>query len=166
VLLLPTTIVGRGAVSHNVFWAGNRGTMRYVAVGLPVRNPIRKAGFSMRFVAYLFCIGVVVAADSVAADGCLVTGPRARLDSESVDWQLVIASGQRCVRGLRSSTMILHNVSISDPAQNGEATAEGYGFVYKARPNFKGEDAFAVTMTGVERGIRGTTIVRVRVSVR
>ena len=58
--------------------------------------------------------------------------------------------------------MVLHNVSISDPAQNGEATTEGYGFVYKARPNFKGEDAFSVTMTGLERGIRGTTIVRVR----
>src|SRR5262245_55541985 len=120
----------------------------------------------MRVFACLLCVGSILAAGPGLADDCLVSGPRPRLDAAPVDWQLVIASGQRCVRGLRSATMVLDNVTISAPAQFGEATTAGYGFVYRAPPQFKGEDTFSVSLVGVERGIRGSTTVNVRVVVR
>lgn len=120
----------------------------------------------MRIFAGLLLLGTAFGGGFAVADDCLVSGPRPSLEAESIDWQLVIASGQRCVRGLRANTMVLDNVRISTPAQFGQATAAGYGFVYRAPAEFKGEDSFAVTLAGVERGIRGATTVRVRVTVR
>ena len=111
---------------------------------------------------FIFMVGI----DSVGAGECAVTGPRVKLDSQSVDWTLVIASGQSCVRGLRSAAMTLESVSLGSPAQFGEVIVQGYSFVYRARTDFKGEDSFSVVMTGTNKGIRGTSIIRVLVSIR
>jgi hypothetical protein len=100
------------------------------------------------------------------AGECAIAGPRAKLDSDAVDWALVIASGQSCVRGLRFGVMTLDDVRISAPAKFGEAAVQGYGFVYRARADFKGEDAFSVVIAGSNRGIRGISTIRVTVSVR
>jgi hypothetical protein len=101
-----------------------------------------------------------------AAGECAIAGPRAKLDSDAVDWALVIASGQSCVRGLRWGAMMLDDVRISSPAKSGEAGVQGYSFVYRARPDFKGEDTFSVVIAGSNRGIRGSSTIRVLVSVR
>jgi hypothetical protein len=101
----------------------------------------------------------------VLAD-CAIIGPPARLDGETVDWTLVIGSGQRCLRGLRHGAMLLDSVIIGAPAKLGVATVQGYGFSYRAPSDAKGEDAFSVTMAGSNRGIRGASTIRVRVLVR
>ena len=62
--------------------------------------------------------------------------------------------------------MQLDSVSISTPAKAGQATVQGYSFSYKAPQGFKGEDTFAVTMTGANYRIRGSSIIQVHVSVR
>jgi hypothetical protein len=101
-----------------------------------------------------------------AAADCAIIGPPARLDAETVDWTLVIGSGQSCLRGLRSSGMLLDSVTIGAPPKVGVATVQGYGFSYRAPTGAKGEDAFSVTMAGSNRGIRGASTIRVRVLVR
>jgi len=100
------------------------------------------------------------------AGDCIVNGLPPRLDSQPVEWTFVIASGQSCVRGLRSGAMTLDSVSIGSPAKVGEATVQGYSFTYKAPRDFKGEDSFSVKMSGANRRIRGSSIIQVNVSIR
>ncbi len=120
---------------------------------------VRVAAFSTSVAALLWSTG------AGAAD-CTVNGPRPHLDGTAVDWTLVIASGQSCIRGLRSGSMVLDGVRISTAARAGEARVEGYGFVYKAPPGFTGDDSFSVTLSGKEIGIGGVSTVNVHVSVR
>jgi hypothetical protein len=121
----------------------------------------------MRPAAYLFALAwCSFGASGAEAGDCVVNGSPPRLDSQPVEWTFTIASGQSCIRGLRSSAMILDNVSISSPAKAGEATVQGYSFSYKAPRDFKGEDSFAVTMVGTNRRIRGSSVIQVHVSVR
>ncbi len=120
----------------------------------------------MRLATCLLLIWFLVGVASAKAGDCVPGGPPAQLDSEAVDWTIVIASGQSCLRGLRSGAMILERVALSAPAQFGEAIIRGYGFSYTAPRGFKGEDSFSVTMSGTNRGIRGNSVIRVHVSVR
>lgn len=120
----------------------------------------------MRFAVGLLVTWLVFGAQSAKAGDCVPAGPPANLDSKSVDWKIVIPSGQTCLRGLRSGTMILESVTISAPAKFGEAMVRGYGFSYGAPSDFKGEDSFSVTIVGTNRGIRGNSTILVHVSVQ
>ena len=124
-------------------------------------------GVVMRSAAGRFALALLLLGAPCAEAGyCVVDGPQPRLDSQPVEWKFTIASGESCVRGLRSGAMQLDSVSISTPAKVGQATVQGYSFSYKAPRGFKGEDAFAVTMTGANYRIRGSSIIQVHVSVR
>jgi hypothetical protein len=46
----------------------------------------------------------------------VVKGPQDLLNSLPVEWSFEIASGQSCVRGLRSGAMTLDTLKISSPA--------------------------------------------------
>ena len=120
----------------------------------------------MRFVVCLLLTWLLVGVHLANAGDCVLTGAPAILDSTSVEWTMVIASGQSCLRGLRSGAMTLESVVVSTPAKFGEATVQGYGFSYRAPRDFKGEDSFSVTMSGANRGVHGSSIIRVSVSVR
>jgi hypothetical protein len=120
----------------------------------------------MRLAVGLLVTWLAVGAQSAKAGDCIPAGPPAKLDFEAVDWTIVIASGQTCLRGLRSSAMTLESVAISAPAKFGEAMVQGYGFSYGAPRDFKGEDSFSVTVVGTNRGIRGNSIIHVHVSVQ
>jgi hypothetical protein len=120
----------------------------------------------MRLAVGLLVTWLVVGAQSAEAGDCIPAGPPAKLDFESVDWTILIPSGQTCLRGLRSGAMILESVAVSAPAKFGEAMVQGYGFSYVAPRDFKGEDSFSVTMVGTNRGFRGNSIIHVHVSVQ
>lgn len=120
----------------------------------------------MRLALGLLVTWLVVGAQSARAGDCAPAGPPARLDFESVNWTIVIASGQTCLRGLRSGAMILESVAISAQPKFGEAIVQGYGFSYGAPRDFKGEDSFSVTLVGTNRGVRGDSTIRVHVSVQ
>ena len=111
-------------------------------------------------------VAAIAGAAPAQAGDCLVEGPLPHLDSQPVEWTFAIAGGQRCLRGLRSGAMLLDSVAIGAPARFGEATAQGYGFAYQAPKGFKGEDLFSVVMSGRYRGVRGTSTINVRVTVR
>src|SRR5579862_471292 len=120
----------------------------------------------MRFAVGLLVTWLVVGAQSAEAGDCIPAGPPPKLNSESVDWTIVIASGQTCLRGLRSSAMIIEGVAITAPAKFGEAMVQGNGFSYGAPRDFKGEDSFSVTLVGTNRGVRGNSIIHIHVSVQ
>jgi hypothetical protein len=121
----------------------------------------------MRSEVYLIILASLVLETLPAHAGdCVVNGPAPRLDSQPVEWTFVIASGQSCIRGLRSGAMQLDSVYLSSPAKAGEATVQGYSFTYRAPRDFKGEDSFSVTMSGANRRIRGSSIIQVNVFVR
>jgi hypothetical protein len=120
----------------------------------------------LRFARCVLVAGFLVGAASAEAGDCVPGGPAAQLDSETVDWTIIIASGRSCLRGLRSGAMIIDRVGLSAPAQVGEASIHGYGFSYSAPRGYKGEDSFSVSMSGTNRGIRGNSVIRVHVSVQ
>jgi hypothetical protein len=114
------------------------------------------------FTAFALWLGVL----SAQAGDCIINGLLPQLDSQPLFWAFEIASGQSCIRGLRSGAMLLDSVQLSEPAKAGVATVQGYSFSYRAPPNFKGEDSFAVTMSGVYRRVRGSSVIHVQVLVR
>ena len=120
----------------------------------------------MRLAVGLLVTWLVIGTQAAKAGDCVPAGPPPKLNSETLNWAIVIASGRTCLRGLRSGTMILESVAISAPAKFGEAKVQGYGFSYGAPRDFKGEDSFSVTMVGTNRGVRGSSIVLVHVSVQ
>lgn len=120
----------------------------------------------MRSTSLLALAWLLAGAYGAAAGECAVSGPPVTLEAEVVDWTLTIASGGSCVRGLRSRAMTLDSVRLASPAHDGAADVQGYGFTYRARPDFTGEDFFTVAMSGISRGVRGATTIRVRVLVR
>jgi hypothetical protein len=109
----------------------------------------------------LFSVDVQVA----SANACVVNSPRYLLTSDSVDWSMKIESGQICVRGLRFGTVVIETVKLISPPQSGSVRLLGPGFSYTAKPNFHGEDSFAVVVSGIANKIRGTSTIRVAVSV-
>jgi hypothetical protein len=60
----------------------------------------------MRLAVGLLVTWLVVGAQSAKAGDCVPAGPPPKLDFESLNWAIVIASGQTCLRGLRSGAMI------------------------------------------------------------
>src|SRR4051812_4359935 len=83
----------------------------------------------------------LLGASAAHAGGCVIaaSGPPARLlAAETIDWTFVIASGQSCVRGLRSGAMLIESVSLVAPAKIGAAAVAGYGFTYRAPADYKG----------------------------
>jgi hypothetical protein len=97
---------------------------------------------------------------------CNVAGPPYNLTSDTVEWMLIIASGQSCTRGLRSRTAVLDSVAVTTVAQHGYVVIRGSGFEYRANPDFKGDDSFEITLSGMNVRVPGNSTIRVLVSVR
>ena len=120
----------------------------------------------MRLAAALLIVWLIAGAQPASAGDCLPAGPSPKLDSETLDWTILIPSGQTCLRGLRSGAMLIQSVAISAPAKIGAVTIQGYAFSYSAPRDFKGDDSFSVTVTGTNRGVRGNSTLVVHVSVQ
>jgi hypothetical protein len=97
---------------------------------------------------------------------CNVAGPHYSLTSDTVEWMLIIASGQSCTQGLRLRTTALETVAVTAEAQHGQVAVRGSGFEYRAPPNYKGDDAFELTLSGLNVRVPGNSTIRVVVYVR
>ena len=93
----------------------------------------------MRLAVGLLVTWLVFGAQSAKAGDCVPAGPPAKLDSESVDWTIVIASGQTCLRGFRSGAMILESVAISAPPglNLSEVSSKNLMLVCESADNFR-----------------------------
>jgi len=111
-------------------------------------------------------IGFVIGSHEVSAEVCVSQAPHYSLTSDTVDWSIQLASGQSCVRGLRSGNIVLERVTLTTPPKSGKVQLVGPGFRYTANPGFHGDDSFIVEMLGRAGKTRGTSTIHVVVSVK
>ena len=101
-----------------------------------------------------------------SAQTCVSKNPHYLLTSDSVDWSIQVASGKSCVSGLRFGSVVLERVSLVAPPKSGNVQLVGPGFRYTASPGFHGDDSFSIEVLGTANKVRGTSTLRIAVSVR
>jgi hypothetical protein len=100
------------------------------------------------------------------ADQCLFSAaPPFQLSSDTVEWTMQIASGTTCTRGLKLGSTNIKDVKLIAPPQSGKVDIKGPSFSYTAKADFRGQDEFAVQVSGTVVRIAGASDVRVIVSV-
>jgi hypothetical protein len=99
-------------------------------------------------------------------DACVFTiGPHYQLKSDTVEWTMQISSGQSCIRGLRHGGVTIETAKLISPPQSGQVKFLGPGFSYTAKSDFQGQDSFTIQVSGMLNGIRGSSDIRIIVSV-
>src|SRR5262249_8015442 len=74
-------------------------------------------------------------------------------------------SGQSCIRGLRHNRVTIDTAKLISPPQSGQVKLLGPGFSYTAKSDFEGQDSFTIRVSGMLNGIRGSSDIRIIVSV-
>jgi hypothetical protein len=101
-----------------------------------------------------------------ALGDCILTRePLYQLRSDTVDWTMQVSSGQTCVRGLRHGRLTIDNAKLISPPKSGEVKLLGPGFSYTAKSDFQGDDAFTIQVSGMADRVRGSSDIRIIVSV-
>jgi hypothetical protein len=99
-------------------------------------------------------------------DPCvLMVGSLYQLKSDAVDWTMQTSSGQSCIRGLRHNRVTIDSAKLISPPQSGQVKLLGPGFSYTAKSDFEGQDFFTIQVSGMLNGIRGSSDIRIIVSV-
>ena len=101
-----------------------------------------------------------------SAQSCQLTVNKYGLSADSVDWSMRTVAGRSCIGGSRVGDVIIENVRVVAPPTSGDVTLKGPGFTYKAKPNFQGQDSFAVMVSGSSKRVPGLSIVRVLILVQ
>ena len=101
---------------------------------------------------------------STFANACVLNHPRYRLTSDTVQWELQLSSGEKCVRGVRFNNVAVDKLKIVSAPQIGHVTLEGTGFSYKATKNFHGSDFFSLIVSGTTNKVPGNSMIEVEVS--
>jgi hypothetical protein len=120
-----------------------------------------------RFIRIVFAgvfLGPLVPTMAIAGN-CLSRADSFRLESDTVQWSMVIARGEDCIQGLRGRTMILDSVSVIEPPKTGRVVLQGPSFRYFAGPE-AGADSFKLTIVGSSMRMNGTSTIGVEVKVR
>src|SRR6516162_3315599 len=99
-------------------------------------------------------------------DPCVLTiGSQYQLKSDTVDWTMRTGSGQNCIRGLRHARVTIDSAKLISPPQSGQVKLLGSGFSYTAKSDLQGQDSFTVQVSGMLNGVRGSSDIRIIVSV-
>ena len=96
---------------------------------------------------------------------CVVNGPRYSLISDVVNWSIKVGSGQSCIRGLRFNNVAIESLKLVSPPQTGQVTLRGPSFIYSAKSEYEGEDSFTIAVSGTINKSRGSSTIRIAVSV-
>jgi hypothetical protein len=127
---------------------------------------INKGEARMWFRAPLYLALLLFSARLAHADSCILpSAPRFQLKSDTVEWKMQIVSGRSCIRGLSYGPAIVDAVKLVSPPQTGQVKLFGPGFEYLAKSNFSGEDTFTLQVSGAIIRSRGTSDIKVTVSV-
>ena len=101
-----------------------------------------------------------------AAQSCVVIqAPRYSLKADTVDWLIKIASGKSCVRGVRFGNVEIEPIKLLAAPKSGQVTLEGPGFRYTSQAKYTGSDSFSLVVVGRTNKQRGSSTIRVTVSV-
>jgi Bacterial Ig domain len=109
-------------------------------------------------------VGLLADFRGVLAQSCVIQGPRYSLKADTVDWIIKIASGRSCVGGVRFGNVEIEAVKLVSTPQSGQVTVEGPGFRYTSKA-YTGPDSFSLSVVGRINKVRGSSIIRVTVSV-
>ena len=94
-------------------------------------------------------VGALLFASPAFADSCVFSlMPRYALKSDAVNWEMKIASGKTCTKGLNYGAVAVSNVKLTAAPHSGKVTVQGPGFSYTAKPDFEGQDTFTIQVTG------------------
>ena len=100
------------------------------------------------------------------ADSCVFSlMPPYALKSDAVNWEMQIASGKTCTKGLKYGPVTISAVKLTAPPEFGKVTVQGPGFSYTAKRDFEGQDAFTIQVSGTMVRMTGTSDIQVTVSV-
>jgi hypothetical protein len=99
------------------------------------------------------------------AGNCLSHPEPFQLQSDVVQWSMVVGRSGECIQGLRGRTMILESVSVLEQPKAGQVILQGPSFRYLAGTE-AGSDTFKLAIIGTSMRIHGTSIVSVDVQVR
>jgi hypothetical protein len=121
----------------------------------------------MAFGQALFAVVVIFLSLHAPASAveCTVNGPRYQLALDTVSWSMKISSGQKCIRGLRFSNVVIDALKLVSPPRTGQVTIQGPSFTYSAKPEYSGEDTFTISVSGSINRLMGTSNIRVSVFV-
>ena len=112
-----------------------------------------------------FLVFMSLGVRAVYAGECVISGPPYRLQSDTVEWRMNIASGQSCIRGVRFNNVVNPAIKIISPPKFGQVTLLGPAFSYAAKSDFRGDDSFTVGVSGAINRASGTSTIRVLVSI-
>src|SRR5262245_40191221 len=99
-------------------------------------------------------------------DACVLTGGSLyQLKSDAVEWTMRTASGQSCIRGLRHNRVTIDPATLLSPYPSRLLSLLGSGFSYTAKSDFEGQVSFTIQVSGMSNGIRGSSDIRIIVSV-
>lgn len=104
--------------------------------------------------------GIALPTDCAALPGAVVFG---------IDTQVAMTakSGGLCPLSMRIAEASIDDLEIVSPPRNGTAITDRRKVaIYRANPNFRGDDSFAIAMRGRSPVFTGTSVVRVHVTVR
>ena len=113
----------------------------------------------------MIVLALVLLPTVAAAGNCLSRPPSFVLQSDTVEWSMVVARGSECIQGLRGRTMVLDSVAVLEPPKAGLLVLQGPSFRYSAGPE-AGSDAFKISIVGTSGHLHGSSIVTVAVQVR
>jgi uncharacterized protein len=99
---------------------------------------------------------------AASAGSCLIKGQHYRLVTDTVEWSMTLASGERCTRGFNVE---IGRISLRSSPQSGKVSLRGPSFTYMAKSDFQGEDSFTVVITGSIASMPGSSTIRINVSV-
>jgi len=99
-----------------------------------------------------------------AGGACLLHPEPFKLQSDKVRWSVKIASGGECIQGLRWSTIMIENISITEQPKAGRLLVQGPSFRYFSNPGTRGTDSFKLSISGSSLRINGTSEIEVEVT--
>jgi hypothetical protein len=75
-----------------------------------------------------------------------------------------ISSGGECIQGLRWSTIMIDNISITEQPKSGRVQLQGPAFRYFFNPGARGTDTFKISISGTSLHINGNSVIEVEVT--
>ena len=117
--------------------------------------------WSLRTIVLLILISSTAA---FAGGTCLLHPEPFKLRSDTVRWSIKINAGDECIQGLRWSTIMIENISITEQPKQGRLVVQGPSFRYFSKPGTRGPDSFKLSIGGTSLRISGTSSIEVEVT--
>jgi hypothetical protein len=113
-------------------------------------------------IVFSFCL---IGGPTALAQSCVIENSPYNLTVDTVTWSMTTIPGATCFGGVRFGNVIIESVKLISPPRTGQIVLRGSGFSYTAKANFRGEDSFALKVSGAINRRRGNSTVQILVSI-